>query len=151
MTSLSGNLLTPDKLRHGKKSIILFNQTLILMQTLVCTLLALFSFCTAPAFAHSADTSATEPLIVRSQMMPGGLEVLIANLEQENASITLVDLEDGQEIFTDRIRKHNGYSYNLNFDKLAFGRYQLEVKKGKTVRKQVILKAETGVVCSNWK
>lgn len=121
------------------------------MKNLVFPLIAFFSLLTAPAFAHEAETSATEPLIVRSQMMPGGLEVLIANLEQEKTSISLVNLDNGLEIFTDRIRKHNGYSYNLNFDQLEFGRYLLKVKKGRTVRKQVILKAETGILCSDWK
>lgn len=121
------------------------------MKNLAFTLIALFSLFSAPAAAHDADTTATEPLIVRSQMMAGGLEVLIANLEQEKTTITFVNLDNGQEIFTDRIRNHNGYSYNLNFDRLEFGRYLLKVKKGDTVRRQVILKAETGVLCSDWK
>ena len=120
------------------------------MKNLVFTLVALFSLCSAPAFAHETDTG-KEPLIVRSQMMPGGLEVLIANLEQEKTTITFTNLDTGLDIFTDRIRKHNGYSYNLNFDKLTFGRYLLTVKKGKAVRQQVILKAETGIMCSDWK
>jgi len=83
--------------------------------------------------------------------MPGGLEVLIANLEQEKTTITFTNLDTGLDIFTDRIRKHNGYSYNLNFDKLTLGRYLLKVKKGKIIRQQVILKAETGIMCSDWK
>lgn len=121
------------------------------MKNLAFILLALFSLFSAPAFAHDLDTSATEPLIVRSQMMPGGLEVLIANLEQEKATITLSSIDTGEEIFADRIRKHNGYSYNLNFERLTFGRYLLKVKKGGTVRQQVILKSEVGVMCSDWK
>lgn len=84
-------------------------------------------------------------------MMPGGLEVLIANLEQEKTTVSFTSLDTGLFYFKDRIRKHNGYTYNLNFDRLEFGRYLLTVKKGNTVRKQVILKSETGVTCSDWK
>lgn len=121
------------------------------MKNIAFTLIALFSLFTAPAFAHDADSSATEPLIVRSQMMPGGLEVLIANLEQEKTTVTFASLDTGLDIFRDRIRKHNGYSYNLNFDRLEFGRYLLMVKKGDVVRKQVILKSEAGIMVSDWK
>ena len=120
------------------------------MKNLALTLLALFSlFFSAPAAAHDVDT--TEHLIVRSQLMPGGLEVIIANLEHENTLVSLVNLDEDQEVFSDRIRKHNGYSYNINFDRLAYGRYILAVKKGDVVRKQVILKTDTGIFCSDWK
>ncbi len=83
--------------------------------------------------------------------MEGGLEVLMANLQQTKTVITLTNLNTKRELFSDRIRKHNGYSYNLNLDKLKRGRYLLSVTKGKEVRKQVLLVSKKGVMCSAWK
>ena len=119
------------------------------MKNLAITLLALFVLTTAPAAAH--NDANTEPLIVRSKVMEGGLEVLVANLEQAKTVITLTNLDTKREMFSDRIRKHNGYSYNLNMDKLKPGRYLLSVTKGKEVRKQVLLVADGNVRCSAWK
>ncbi len=92
-----------------------------------------------------------EPLIVRSHLAEGGLEVLIANLEKETAVVTLTSLQTHRELFSDRIRKHNGYSYNINLDDLHHGRYVLAVKKGDVIRQQVILVNSKGVMCSEWK
>lgn len=83
--------------------------------------------------------------------MEGGLEVLIANLEQTKTTLTLTNLDTKREMFSDRIRKHNGYSYNLNMDKLKPGRYLLSVTKDKEVRKQVLLISKEGIMCSAWK
>ncbi len=92
-----------------------------------------------------------EPLIVRSHLAEGGLEVIIANLEQETAHVTLTSLQTDRKLFSDRIRKHNGFSYNLNLDELHHGRYILAVKKGDITRRQVILVNSKGVMCSEWK
>lgn len=83
--------------------------------------------------------------------MEGGLEILIANLEQSKTVLTLTNLDTKREMFSDRIRKHNGYSYNLNLDKLKPGRYLLSVTKGKEKRRQVLLVTKKGVMCSDWK
>ncbi len=121
------------------------------MKNLIFSLLALFTFSTAPAAAHTTSPSPGEPLIVRSKVMEGGLEVLMANLEKVKTVLTLTNLDTKREMFSDRIRKHNGYSYNLNMDKLKPGRYLLSVTKGKQVRKQVLLVTKKGVMCSAWK
>lgn len=119
------------------------------MKNLIFPLLALFVLSAAPAAAHTAPNG--EPLIVRSKLMEGGLEVLIANLEQTKTTLTLTNLDTKREMFSDRIRKHNGYSYNLNMDKLKPGRYLLSVTKDKEVRKQVLLISKEGIMCSAWK
>lgn len=119
------------------------------MKNLIFSLLALFILSAAPASAHT--TTNDEPLIVRSKVMEGGLEVLIANLEQTKTTLTLTNLDTDREIFTDRIRKHNGYSYNINMDKLKPGRYLLSVTKGEEIRQQVILLTRNGMMCSAWK
>lgn len=119
------------------------------MKNLIFSLLALFVLTPAPAAA--LDSLETEPLIVRSQVMVGGLEVLLANLEQSKTVLTLINLDTKREMFSDRVRKHNGYSYMLNLDKLKKGRYLLSVTKGKEVRQQVLLVTKDEILCSAWK
>lgn len=122
------------------------------MKNLIITAFTFMFLVTATALASpAAPATAGEPLIVRSHLAEGGLELMIANLEQETAVITLTSLTTNRVLFNDRIRKHNGYSYNINLDELHYGRYVLAVKKGDTVRKQVILVNGRGVACSEWK
>ncbi|WP_020570156.1 hypothetical protein [Neolewinella persica] len=122
------------------------------MKNLLFSAFAFLFLATATAMAGPAvATTTVEPLIVRSHLAEGGLEVIIANLEQENATVTLTSLDTDRVFFNDRIRKHNGYSYKINLDELRHGRYILAVKKGKTIRKQVILVNKKGVLCSDWK
>lgn len=119
------------------------------MKNLIFSLLAFCCLFAAPAAAHHSQSN--EPLVVRSQLFEGGLEVLIANLEKQTATISFTSLDGRQQMFTDRITKHNGYSYKLNLDQLPHGRYLLTVKKGDAVRQQVIVIGEVGVLCSDWK
>jgi len=119
------------------------------MKKLIFSVLALFLLASAPAFANS--TNPHEPLIVRSQIAEGGLEIILANLEQETTTISLTSLDRKKKVFTDLIRKHNGYSYKLDLEKLKMGRYLLAVKKGDVTRQQVILISKDGMMCSDWK
>jgi hypothetical protein len=122
------------------------------MKNLLFSAFAFLFLATATATATPAAVNTVgEPFIVRSHVAEGGLEVLIANLQRETATITLTSLTTKRELFKDHIRKHNGYSYNLNLDELHHGRYILAVKKGDTVRKQVILVNSKGALCSQWK
>jgi len=122
------------------------------MKNLILSAFAFLFIASATAMAAPAvTTTAGEHLIVRSHMAEGGLEVMIANLEQETATVTLTSLTTDRILFNDRIRKHNGYSYNINLDELHHGRYILAVRKGKTVLRQVILVNSKGAVCSEWK
>ncbi|MEM9527091.1 MAG: hypothetical protein AAGA31_10800, partial [Bacteroidota bacterium] len=74
-----------------------------------------------------------------------------ANLEKEKTMVQLINLDSDREVFTDQIRKHNGYRYKLQLDQLSHGRYLLKVKKGKTLRQQVLLVTGNGILCSDWK
>ncbi|TXF88364.1 hypothetical protein FUA23_15400 [Neolewinella aurantiaca] len=139
------------------------------MKNLIYPLFALFILSIAPAAAPLSaapqivpaltENSATaktipvidEPLIVRSKLVEGGMELLIANLEQSKTTISITSLQTNREVFTDQVRNHNGYSYNLNMDELKPGRYVLSVTKGKEVRKQVLLVKKSGITCSAWK
>lgn len=120
------------------------------MKNLIFLAVFFSSFTSVPAGAASLP-SPDEPLIVRSHMSIMGLEVIIANLEQEVTTVTLTNLDTKSQHFSDVVRKHNGYSYNLKLDDLPEGRYCLSVKKGETLRRQILLKTETGVMCSDWK
>ncbi len=119
------------------------------MKKLIFSVFALFLFISASAYGNS--TNPNEPMIVRSQVAEGGLEILLANLEKETTTISLKSLDGKKKVFTDFIRNHNGYSYKLDLDKLKQGRYLLAVKKGDIVRQQVILISKEGMMCSAWK
>lgn len=120
------------------------------MKNLIYATILLSSFVSIPADAASIPFP-DEPMIVRSQVGVMGLEVIIANLEQAITRVSLTNLDTDVQHFSDVVRKHNGYSWNLNLDKLPEGRYLLAVKKGDTVRQQVLLKTAAGVMCSAWK
>lgn len=123
------------------------------MKTLFYSLFALVLAC-GPALVSATPLSTVdpEPLIVRSQPVYGGMAITLANLEQVRTTVTLHALDDSnRKLYTDVITNHNGYSLNLNLDKLDEGRYVLSVKKGDTLRKQVILKDANGIRCSAWK
>ncbi|SEP79081.1 hypothetical protein [Neolewinella agarilytica] len=119
------------------------------MKKLIFSVFALFLFAASPVFANSDNPH--EPLIVRSQVAEGGLEIVLANLEQQTTTLSLTRLDRKKKVFTDFIRKHNGYSYKLALDKLKNGRYLLAVKKGDVIRQQVILISDQGMMCSDWK
>lgn len=120
------------------------------MKTLFLSAILLSSFVSVPLETGN-PSNPEEPLIVRSQAGITGLEVILANLEQEATKISLTDLDKDEVYFSEVIRKHNGYSMNLQLDKLPEGRYLLSVKKGEALRRQVLLKTEAGLMCSAWK
>ncbi|MEM6772261.1 MAG: hypothetical protein AAF597_16925 [Bacteroidota bacterium] len=120
------------------------------MKNLIYLAILLVSVVSIPAEAAGA-ANPDEPMIVRSQMGIMGLEVILANLQQTSTRITLTSLDTEKEYFSDVVRKHNGYSWNLKLDELPKGRYLLSVKKGDTLRRQVILKTKAGVMTSDWK
>ena len=120
------------------------------MKSLIYLAVLLSSFVSVPAGAAALPNS-VEPLIVRSAMAETGLELVLANLQLEKTTITLTDLDAEETYLTETVRKHNGYSFSINLEELPEGRYCLSVKKGDTLRRQILLKTETGVMCSAWK
>ncbi len=113
--------------------------------------LASFAFLLFAFAAPLAAADGNEPLIVRSQMSESGLELIVANLEQAFTTVTMENLDTKESVFFDRIKNHNGYSYNFQLDALPKGRYLLKVTKDKTIRQQVIVIGKNGVMCSDWK
>jgi hypothetical protein len=101
-----------------------------------------------PALASAA---AAEPLITRSTVEDNRISLMLANLEQQRVHVTLTDLRNDRELLHRHVSKHNGYRTQLNLDQLDNGRYVITVEKGKTVRRQVILKTDEGLMCSAWK
>lgn len=120
------------------------------MKSLIYLSILLSSFVSVPVGAASMPNQ-YEPLIIHSYITVAGLDLTIANLEQEVTTVTLTDLNGRKKYFSEVVRKHNGYSWSIGLDKLPEGRYCLTVKKGDTIRKQVVLKTEMGVMCSEWK
>ncbi len=116
------------------------------------TLLFSFLLCTSgPAATPPADLAAVEPLITRSFVAAGRIDLTIANLEKEVTVVKLTSLSTDETLFRQRITNHNGYSVSLCLKEVPEGRYVISVEKGDTLRRQVVLKTETGVLCSDWK
>ena len=111
-------------------------------------LFALVLSSAAPGFSAA---TVVEPIITRSLVDEHRLEITLANLEQQLTVVRLTDLDQSTEYFSNRIKNHNGYGVCLSLTDIPEGRYVLSVEKGDTVRKQVILKTEKGVMCSEWK
>lgn len=121
------------------------------MKTFLFSLCLLFCLSSVNAYGHTATDDPNEPLIVRSQLATGGLEIILANLQKARTTLKLADLDRDRLVYEDVVRNHNGYSYNLNLDKLPKGRYLLSVTKGNAVRQQVLVIADHGVMCSEWR
>ena len=84
--------------------------------------LALF---TLPAMAHVPPA---EDLIFRTHQVDDKVfTVLLANLQQENAFLTIHQL-DGSRIYTKAIKNHNGFNQKFNFNLLKPGRYVLRIQ-----------------------
>lgn len=111
----------------------------------------LFSLLLCATASATAATSAVEPLITRTTVDAHRLDVTLANLEQATTTVRLTNLDEDAVFFEERIRQHNGYAVSLSLDDLPAGRYVLSVTKGDVVRSQVILKSDTGIMCSAWK
>lgn len=116
------------------------------MLTLLFSLLLSTSATAAPVPMTDAD-----PIITRTAVDNDHVELTVANLLKERTLINLINLETDEVHFTKRVTDHNGYSVRLSLKEMPEGRYVLCVKNGDTVRRQVIMKTETGILCSAWK
>jgi hypothetical protein len=112
---------------------------------------ALLFICLLGTCVPALASAPAEPLITRSSVDGDGISVMLANLEQQRVHLTLTDLDNDRELMHRHVRKHNGFRAQFNLSELEEGRYLITVKKGDTVRRQVILKTATGIMCSDWK
>ena len=92
-----------------------------------------------------------EPLITRSQLDGHQLSLTLANLEQQTTRVEITNLDTDVRHFREVVNRHNGYRVAFDLDQLEQGRYVIAVKKGDTLRQQVILVTDTGIMCSDWK
>ena len=116
--------------------------------------LLLFAVATPTATALPTPPSAVlsvaaDPLLVNTYPDQHRLTLHLANLQQQRTLITLEEM-DGEEVCRRSVRDHNGFAVTFDVAALDNGRYVLTVKKGDTVRKQVIRKDDSGVRCSDW-
>ncbi|MEL6141024.1 MAG: hypothetical protein AAFU67_05350, partial [Bacteroidota bacterium] len=79
------------------------------------------------------------------------IQVLLANLEGVTTHVVIRSLESGDIMFQDRVKEHNGFSFDFDLEKLDNGRYILAVEKGETLKQQVILIDDNGVYLSQIK
>ncbi|MBB4080381.1 hypothetical protein GGR28_003015 [Lewinella aquimaris] len=111
------------------------------------SLLFLFLLCTCvPALA----TTPAEPLITRSAVEAYNLSLTVANMEKQRTRIEIRDAKNNSVVFGTTVKNHNGYRASFNLSELDPGRYIVTVKKGDTVRQQIIRKSEVGIMCSDW-
>ena len=113
------------------------------MKTSIFCLLLLT--CGPALFGHPTD-----PLVARSEVSAQRIELQLTNLQQQPTLVSLVNLDQGP-VYTNRVRKHNGYSLTLDLAELPAGRYLLQVKQGKVLRQQVVVKTAAGLISSDWK
>lgn len=101
-------------------------------------LLALFLLCAyAPVSAHAQ--SSDDPMNVRSEVEGMSINLLFSNLQQETTTVNLSNIDGEDVYFTEYIRDHNGYNMSLQMDELPDGKYLLTIKKGDTIKNQVIV------------
>lgn len=104
--------------------------------------------CGPAPLAASVDK---EPLVARSTLNGDRLDLTLINLERQRTEVTITNLDNKAVHYRNVVKDHNGFRVGLRLDKLDHGRYVVAVKKDETVRRQVILKTESGMMCSDWK
>ncbi|MEM6397386.1 MAG: hypothetical protein AAF741_13645 [Bacteroidota bacterium] len=103
-------------------------------------LLALFLLCAyGPLAAHTLQDDGGDPMNMKTEVDGMDLNLRLTNLQQETTFVNLSTIDGDEVFFTERIAKHNGYAVGLQLDDLPDGRYLLTVKKGDTVKHQVVV------------
>jgi hypothetical protein len=100
-----------------------------------------------PALANTS----VEPLVTRSSVTDQQLYITLANLQQQTTYVQVRRLDDDQVYLKKRVSKHNGYRASIELSDMPNGRYLIEVKKDDTLRQQVVVKTDHGLLCSAWK
>ena len=112
---------------------------------------AILFLCLLGTCVPALASTPAEPLITNSSVVEQQLFLTLANLEQQRTLVTVTKLDSDYRHYTKLVRNHNGFSAVLDLDRLPRGRYVVTVKKGDTLRRQVILKTKAGLRCSAWK
>lgn len=89
-----------------------------------------------------------DPLLVKTSVTGAEIALQLANLEGQKTTIELRDLDNEKLIWSNTVKDHNGYSYEVDMTDLDFGRYYLTVKKGEVSMKQVVVVGTFGVMLS---
>jgi hypothetical protein len=110
----------------------------------------LLFFCLLGTSVPALATTPAEPLITRTSITEMHLCVTLANLQQQRTFVWVRRLDDGEVYFREVVRKDNGHQTTLDLSRIPDGRYVVEVKKGDTLRRQIVLKKADGLLCSGW-
>lgn len=88
----------------------------------------------------SASNEPTGDLRLKSHVVENHVIVLqLYNLQQAKTKVSIKSLDGETTFFSDLIRNHNGYIQKINLEKLANGRYMLQVEQNQQTKTQVIL------------
>lgn len=111
-----------------------------------CMLLGLLLALMLPAFSFAH--APVEPILVKTKAIDDEkVHVRLANLQQEMTTVTLETLK-GDVLYSQNVRKHNGYTISLDLAELPDGRYLLRVSQADTELQQVVVKNENGIALS---
>ena len=78
------------------------------------------------------------------------LSLQLVNLQENVTNISITNLKEDVEFFTQSIKTRNGFTTNLNLKNLENGKYLLIVKNNGTTQKQVIRITDNLVLLSEF-
>jgi len=112
-------------------------------------LLALFLLCAYGSVSAHQIPGGQDPMQVSTEVDGLDLNLRLVNRQQELTYVNLYTVEGDEVFFTERITDHNGYAMALKLHELPEGRYLLTVKKGDTVKHQVVVIENGDVLLSD--
>lgn len=95
----------------------------------------------ALAYTTSMFASDIQPvkIIAKAKMVKDDvMKITLANLQRNDTSIEVTDLDKEAMYYRSTIKKRNGYSLKLDLQKLPVGRYLITVRNSGETLKQVI-------------
>lgn len=118
-------------------------KTIFIMITKCLQVALMAMLCSGALLANSND-----PILVKSSVCGTEIALQLANLEGQITKIELRNLDNEKLIWTNTVRNHNGYRYEVDLADLNFGRYYIKVTKGDVIKRQVVVVGENGVLLS---
>ena len=130
------------------------NRAFTLVEILiVVVILGILAAIVIPQFTSASESAKSSSLVSQLQTLRSQFELYqiqhngdyptLANLQQETASVTIHQL-DGNQLFTQTVKHHNGYIKKFDFANVPNGRYVLTVEhEGKEYTKVIYVNEET--------
>ena len=104
----------------------------------------------ANSFTAAADDAPKSKFQMKSEMTRETVvNVRLFNLQELTTTMRITDLDGKVSYFQEIIRQHNGFTQNIDMDKMADGRYLLQIEQGDSVKQQVIVISDRQVMLSD--